>query len=257
MIEAREIHVKLGGTNILNGTSINVGVGRFVGLIGPNGSGKTTLLKCIYRALKPDGGAVFLDGKTLDSYSVKESARQTGVVAQHSEGGFEFSVLEMVMLGRAPHKKMLERDSARDTEIAVESLHAVGLAGFSEREFGTLSGGERQLVMLARALAQQTPCLILDEPTNHLDINRQLQLLSIVRNSGRTIIAAVHDLNIAAAYCDELYILSEGNIAAHGSPDEVLTPEIIRSVYGVDAELMRNRDNRLQIAFYPIGGIDR
>ncbi|MDR0906924.1 MAG: ABC transporter ATP-binding protein [Oscillospiraceae bacterium] len=251
-IEAREIRVRLDGTQILNGTSITVGEGRFVGLIGPNGSGKTTLLKCIYRALKPSGGAVFLDGKALSAYSVKESARKSGVVAQHSDGGFEFTVLEMVMLGRAPHKRALERDSARDNEIAFGALNAVGLASLAAREFGTLSGGERQLVLLARALAQQTPCLILDEPTNHLDINRQLQLMGIVKAAERTVVAAIHDLNIAAAYCDELYALSCGSVVAHGSPEEVLTPEIIREIYGVGAELLRTGDNRLQISFYPL-----
>ena len=251
-IETRDIKVRIDDTEILKGASITVGDSKFVGLIGPNGSGKTTLLKCIYRALKPSDGAVFIDGKSLNSYSIRESAKKNGVVAQHSDGGFEFSVLEMVMLGRAPHKKALDRDSPQDIAIALEALESVGLTKFSEREFGTLSGGERQLVMLARALAQQTPCLILDEPTNHLDINRQLQLMNIVKNSGRTVIAAVHDLNIAAGFCSEVYVLSNGKVIANGSPEEVLTPEIIREVYGVNAEMFRNREGKLIIAFYPI-----
>lgn len=246
---AKNIHVLLSGAKILNGVNIEADKGRFVGIIGPNGSGKSTLLKCIYRVLKPETGAIFLDGRELSGYTVKESAKRLGVVAQHSSSGFDFTVLEMVMMGRAPHKKALERDTAEDYRIAREALKTVGLASFEGRGISTLSGGERQRVILARALAQQTSCLILDEPTNHLDIKYQLQLLRIVKESGKTVISAIHDLNIAAKYCDTLYVLSGGEIKALGPPESVLTEELISDVYGVNAHIT-NGEMGMSIMFY-------
>lgn len=237
-LEVRGLRVSLDGHEILKNVNMAAGGGRFIGLIGPNGSGKTTLLKCVYRALQPNGGAVFIDGRELGEYTMRESAQKSAVVAQHGGGGFEFTVMEMVMMGRAPHKRAFERDGAEDVMIARVAIRDVGLEGFEERDFATLSGGERQLAALARALAQQTPCLILDEPTNHLDIRHQLKLMSIVKNSGRTAIAAMHDLNLAAMYCDELYAMAGGRIAARGTPREVLTPAFIKEVYGVDAEII-------------------
>ena len=194
------------------------GKGELVGIIGPNGSGKSTLLKCIYRVLKPAAGAVYLDGRELERYTCKESARRLAVVAQHNYYNFDFSVQDVVLMGRAPHKRALDRDSAEDYRIVREALETVGMADFAARSFSTLSGGEQQRVILARALAQQTPCLILDEPTNHLDINYQLQLMDLVRGLNRTVIAAVHDLNMAAMYCDRLYAVKDGEVVGAGTP---------------------------------------
>jgi len=247
-IATQNLNVRLSGAEILKGIDLKVDSGRFIGVIGPNGSGKSTLLKCIYRALKPDAGAVFLDGKALATYSVRESAKKVGVVAQHSIGGFDFTVQEMTMMGRAPHKKALERDTAADYQIVRDALRTVGMESFEERGFSTLSGGERQRVVLARALAQRTPCLILDEPTNHLDIKYQLQLMRIVKESECTVISAIHDINIAALYCDDLYVLSDGCIRAHGAPQAVLTQELIWEVYGVRATLTHDK-NGLHIVF--------
>ena len=152
-------------------------------------------------------------------------------------------------MGRAPHKKALERDNARDYEIVEEALKTVGMWEFRQRSFSTLSGGEQQRVILARALAQQTPCLILDEPTNHLDITHQLQLMKLVKQLDATIISAIHDLNIAAAFCDKLYALKDGEIVGYGTPEEVLTREFIQEVYEVEAEIARDRKGKIHILF--------
>ena len=248
-ISAKDIHLSYGEKEILKGVDIHSENGEFVGLIGPNGSGKSTLLKCIYRILKPNAGQVFLDEEELRAMSIKESARKMGVVAQHNYYNFEFTVREVVMMGRAPHKKALERDNAKDYEIVEEALKTVGMEGFAQRSFSTLSGGEQQRVILARALAQQTPCLILDEPTNHLDITHQLQLMRIVKNLSATVISAIHDLNIAAMFCDRIYALKEGRIIAQGTPREVLTEDFIRQVYQVDAEIAKDSSGQMHILF--------
>lgn len=248
-ISAKDIHLSYGAREILKGVDIDSENGEFVGLIGPNGSGKSTLLKCIYRILKPNAGQVFLDEEELRAMSIKESARKMGVVAQHNYYNFEFTVREVVMMGRAPHKKALERDNAKDYEIVEEALKTVGMEGFAQRIFSTLSGGEQQRVILARALAQQTPCLILDEPTNHLDITHQLQLMRIVKNLSATVISAIHDLNIAAMFCDRIYALKEGRIIAQGTPREVLTEDFIRQVYQVDSEIAKDSGGQMHILF--------
>lgn len=249
-IETKALEALLSGNHILKGIDVEIGDRELVGVIGPNGSGKSTLLKCIYRVLKPSGGAVYLDGKGLDSYAYKESARRLAVVAQHNYYNFEFCVQDVVLMGRAPHKRALDRDNAEDYKIVAEALETVGMSGFAKRSFSTLSGGEQQRVILARALAQQTPCLILDEPTNHLDIKYQLQLMDLVRGLDRTVIAAVHDLNIAAMYCDRLYAVKGGQIVGAGSPKELLTQDFIKEVYEVSARVMDDPDG-LHILFHP------
>ena len=248
-VEAEQVEVSYGARKILKEVSINAGEREFVGIIGPNGSGKSTLLKCMYRILKPEKGCIYLDGREMQSMSVRESARKMAVVAQHNYYNFEFSVSEVVLMGRAPHKKSLERDNARDYEIVEEALKTVGMWEFRQRSFSTLSGGEQQRVILARALAQQTPCLILDEPTNHLDITHQLQLMKLVKQLDATIISAIHDLNIAAAFCDKLYALKDGEIVGYGTPEEVLTRKFIQEVYEVEAEIARDRKGKIHILF--------
>ncbi len=252
-IETKAVEALLSGNHILKGIDLEIGDRELVGVIGPNGSGKSTLLKCIYRVLKPTKGAVYLDGKSLDSYSYRDSARRVAVVAQHNYYNFDFSVKDVVLMGRSPHKRALDRDTAEDWQIVAESLETVGMTAFADRSFSTLSGGEQQRVILARALAQRTPCLILDEPTNHLDIKYQLQLMDLVRSLDRTVIAAVHDLNIAAMYCDRLYAVKDGRIIGQGAPKALLTPEFIREVYEVDAQIMTDGDGRLHILFHPGG----
>ena len=168
--------------------------------------------------LQPSAGAVYLDGRSLEACSFRESAKRVAVLAQHNFYNFDFTVQDVVLMGRAPHKKALERDNAQDYHIVREALETVGMESFRTRSFSSLSGGEQQRVILARALAQQTPCLVLDEPTNHLDIKYQLQLMDIVKKLNRTIIAAIHDLNIAAMYCTFLYVMKDGKVVQAGPP---------------------------------------
>lgn len=250
-IRTDALHAMLGGTEILHGIDFTAGDRSLVGVIGPNGSGKSTLLKCIYLVLKPSEGAVFVDGQPLSEYRVRDSAKKIAVLAQHNFYNFEFTVQDVVLMGRAPHKRALERDSAADFKIVHEAMERVGVAPLRDRLFSTLSGGEQQRVLLARALAQQTPCLILDEPTNHLDIKYQLELLDLVRSLDRTVIAAIHDLNIAAMYCDTIFVMQSGRIVAAGAPRDVLTRSLIRSVYEVDADVFTDSDGLLRVLFYP------
>lgn len=238
----KELDVILGNKHILRNINIHVSNKEFVGIIGPNGSGKSTLLKCMYRILKSNNGTIIIDDKDINEFSIKETAKMMSVVSQHNNTEFDFTVLEMVLLGRSPHKKFLERDNKEDYDIVYESLEQVGMKDFAERSFSSLSGGERQRIVLARALAQRTECLILDEPTNHLDIKYQLQLMSIIKNLDVTIISAVHDLNIASLYCDKIYALKAGKIVAYGTPQQVLTEKVISDLYEVDCKVVEDRD---------------
>lgn len=248
-LSTENIRLSYGAQEILKGVSINGNTGEFIGIIGLNGSGKSTLLKCIYRILKPHAGQVFLDGEELSGISIRNSAKKMAVVAQHNYYNFDFSVMEVVLMGRAPHKKTMERDNAKDFQIAQKALETVEMEGFANRSFSTLSGGEQQRVILARALAQQTPCLILDEPTNHLDITHQIQLMKIVKNLKVTVISAVHDLNIAAMFCDRLYVLQDGEIVGQGTPQEVLTAEFIKKIYRVETEIVYDSAGQLHVLF--------
>lgn len=249
LISASNIDVTLGNAQILNSISINAQDKKFIGVIGPNGSGKSTFLKCVYRVLKPNGGIITLGNEHLDKMSVKESAKRMSVVAQHNFYNFDFSVEEVVLLGRSPHKKSMERDNAEDFKIVDESLEIVGMSDFKERSFSTLSGGEQQRIILARALAQKAQCLVLDEPTNHLDVKYQLQLLDIVKGLDLTVVCAIHDLNIASMYCDYIYVLDRGIVVAEGEPDSVLTKDLIKQVYEVDVNIYTDEQGVAHILY--------
>lgn len=246
---ATDIKMEIGNNQILKGVSIDSKSREFIGIIGPNGSGKSTLLKCIYRTLKPNNGCIMLGRQDISKMSVKESAKKLAVVAQHNYYNFDFSVGEVVLMGRSPHKKSLEPDNSEDYDIVNESLEKVGMLGFKNRSFSTLSGGEQQRVILARALAQQTPCLILDEQTNHLDIKYQLSLLNIVKSLNLTIISAIHDLNIASMYCDRLFVMKNGRIVGMGTPQEVLTKEFIKEIYDIDVEIVYDSKGDMHILY--------
>lgn len=251
-IKAEDIKVNIGEKNILKGINIDVDNKEFIGIIGPNGSGKSTFLKCLYKTLKPSSGIIKLDDINMTNISTKNSAKKMAVVAQHNYYDFDFKVEDIVLMGRSPHKKMMERDSKRDYDIVNEALEKVDMIKLKDRNFNTLSGGEQQRIILARALAQQTDCLILDEPTNHLDIKYQLQLMNTVKNLNIEVIAAIHDLNIALMYCDKIYVLKDGNIVSFGAPKEVLTKELIRDVYEVDAVINRDeQENIVNISYKP------
>ncbi len=251
-IKTEGVKLSIGNNNILKGIDINVENKEFVGIIGPNGSGKSTLLKCIYRNLKPSSGVIMLGDEDLSTIPIKESAKKLAVLSQHNYYDFDFKVYDIVLMGRSPHKNIMERDSKEDFEIVDDALEKVGMIDFKERSFNTLSGGEQQRIILARALAQQTDCLVLDEPTNHLDIKHQLQLMSIVKGLNIEVIAAIHDLNIALMYCDKIYVLKDGKIIAYGTPSEVMTKELIKEVYEVDAIINKDENGKLVSISYNI-----
>ena len=234
---------------VLNNISLNIKKNKFTGIIGPNGSGKSTLLKSMYRILQPTEGFIYIDGKELSKYSIRETAQKQAVLAQHNYYNFDFEVLDVVLMGRSPYKKAMEQDNAEDYLLAKESLKIVGMEAFMHSNFSVLSGGEQQRVMLARALTQNTQCLILDEPTNHLDIKYQIQLLNIVKTRGLTILAAIHDLNMAAMYCDEIIAMRNGCILKTGTPEDVFTKEFIYDVFEVQTEIIRRADGRLTIIY--------
>ncbi|BDR66562.1 ABC transporter [Clostridium tetani] len=236
-LSVENINVELGNKKIVHNACITVNKGEFVGLIGPNGSGKSTLLKTIYRICKPKSGAIYLDGKNLLTMPIKDMARELGVVSQFNHIAFDIKVEDMVLMGRSPHKKMLEQDNEQDYKIAREMLEKVDMLNYAKRSFSTLSGGEKQRVLLARTLAQQVELLILDEPTNHLDIKYQIQILNLVKSLKTTAVVALHDLNLAAAYCDKLYVMHNGNVVANGEPKDILTSQLIKEVYEVDCKI--------------------
>jgi len=248
-IQTDTIQVSFGSKTILRDISLAIQDKEFVGIIGPNGSGKSTFLKCLYRVLQPSGGKIFFDGTELSSLSHRDTALKMAVVAQHSTVNFDFSVLEMVLMGRAPYKGLLDRDQLDDYEIARHALAQVGLSDFESRNFNTLSGGEQQRVILARALAQRTECLVLDEPTNHLDIKYQLELMTIVKRLDATVVSAIHDLNLAAIYCDRIIALKDGHIVCSGTPQDVLSSDTIHHIYGVSAMVQTLPDGRLNIIY--------
>lgn len=219
----------------LRDASLQVGAGEFVGLIGPNGSGKTSLLRCAYRFTQPEHGEVRLDHRNVWKQSAKWCAQRIAVVLQEFPDAFGLRVDEVVAMGRTPHKALFDSDTPQDQQLVQQALASVGMQGFDDHAFGTLSGGEKQRVILARALAQQPQLLILDEPTNHLDPRYQLELLRLVKRLNIGTLASIHDLNLAAAFCDRLYVIDHGRIVASGTPHQVLTAELLRDVFGVEA----------------------
>lgn len=251
-ITTNDVDISVPGKRIVESATVYIDEGEFVGLIGPNGSGKSTLLKTIYRVMKKDSGDITLNGIHLDDLSLRESALKMAVVTQQNYYNFEFKVEDVVIMGRTPHKKAMETDNEEDRRVVADSLKKVNMLDFIGRTFSSLSGGEQQRIILAKALAQQTPCLILDEPTNHLDIEYQLEVLDIVKELKCTALCAMHDLNLAAQYCDRIYVINGGKIVCEGTPEEVITESMIQKIYGVRASVERHpKTGLLNIAYYP------
>ncbi|MFH8366432.1 ABC transporter ATP-binding protein [Streptomyces sp. NPDC018031] len=239
-LDIENVTVDVAGARLVDDLTLRADSGALVGLVGPNGSGKSTLLRCVYRALRPTAGAIRLDGTDLRTLSARDGARRLAALPQESTGEFGFTAAEVVAMGRLPHQSAAGRTSATDRELCTAALARVGAAHLADRNFHTLSGGEKQRVLIARALAQQPAVLVLDEPTNHLDIAQQLEVLALVRDAGLTVLAALHDLNLAAVHCDRLYVVAGGRIVASGTPHDVLTPELLADVFGVRAHRVRH-----------------
>jgi iron complex transport system ATP-binding protein len=226
---------------VLEDVSLEIPARDVVGILGPNGSGKTTLLRLLSGTRRPTRGRVLLDGRPLDAMSRRDVARRIAVVPQETELAFEYTVLEMVLMGRHPHLGLFELEGPRDLAIAREMLRATGTAVLENRRFSTLSGGEKQRVVIAAALAQASDVLLLDEPTASLDLAYQLDvarlLVDLNRSRGVTIAVSTHDLNLAATVCQHLVLLKNGRVLAQGRTQDVLTPANIRALYDVDADV--------------------
>ena len=254
-LQATDVSWSVEKRQILDSLGVDVRQGELAGIIGPNGSGKTTFLRTIYRVLRPDAGLITLDGDEVWKLSTRKAAQRTAVVLQETLGDFEFTAEEMVFMGRTPHKGLLDRETREDHRIVADALARVGMSDFAERSFSTLSGGEKQRVFVARALAQQARFLILDEPTTHLDIRYQLEILELVKSLGVTTLAALHDLNLAAAYCDRLFLIDNGRVVASGTPPDVLSPELLRDIFGVGTVVQTHpRTGKPHLVFYPLNG---
>lgn len=233
-LTAREISVEAGGHRIIEDISVTVADGRFVGVVGPNGCGKTTFLKSIYKVLTPTSGEVTLNGLDVLGSRPAVVARELAVVSQFQQMDFDLTVAQMVGLGRAPHQRLLGSSGRKDSLMVDRALTTVGLTDVASHSIHSLSGGERQRVALARAMVQDAGFMILDEPTNHLDVRHQLEVLTIVRNLGIGVLAALHDLHLAARFCDEVCLMSGGTLVTRGRPAEVLTADLVSRVYEVD-----------------------
>ena len=227
--------------NAVDGVSLAVPRGARLGILGPNGSGKTTLLKLLGGVLAPSSGEVTLDGRPMRQLGRRAVARRIAMVAQDTHPAFDYTALELVLMGRHPHLDAFEVESGDDIAIAEDALRATGTLDFMCRPFSTLSGGERQRVVIASALAQQPELLLLDEPTASLDPGFQIEiaelLLRLHRERGLGFVLSTHDLNLAASLCDTLVLMRDGNVVASGPVHDVLTPEHISSIYGIRAEV--------------------
>ena len=239
---------RAGAPRVVDDVSLAIAAGSMVGILGPNGSGKTTLLKMLSGTLTPSTGQVVFGGRPLAGWPRRDVARRIAMVPQETHAPFDFTVLDIVLMGRFPHLGTFALEGPADLAIAQQALASTGMSAFEGRPFATLSGGEKQRVVIASALAQSPELLLLDEPTASLDLGHQLDvqllLTKLNRDSGVTMVLSTHDLNLAAALCRELILLRAGRVIAQGPTEDVLTPEAVRALYGVDADVAR----------HPIGG---
>ncbi len=242
-LRAEAVSYAAAARTILAGITLSVRGGELVGLVGPNGAGKSTLLRVLDRILRPTAGRVLLDGKPLESFGPRQLARRLTLMSPDMQPVFDLPVLDVVLLGRYAHMRRLESLCEADRGRAREALATVGLGGFDERPFHELSTGERHLVIFARVLVQEAAALLLDEPTANLDITHRERIFALAAEAaagGRAVVAAIHDLNEAAAHCSRLVLLERGRVAADGAPEAVLRPEVLERVYGVRAVVSRS-----------------
>ena len=260
MIELRNVSLGYNGSPILNNINLKAMPGKMLGLIGPNGSGKSTLLKGITRVIHPFSGHIFIDGRNIGSMKREELARLMATVPQNPVLPEAFTAFEVVLMGRTPHLGLLRYEGKEDIAIAWRAMEATQIESLAERRVGELSGGERQRVVIARALTQQPKVILLDEPTAHLDIKHQIEILNLVKGlcleQDLTVVTAMHDLNLAAQYCDWLVMLNGGKIYTEGMPQNVLTAQNIKEVYGAEVCVFPHPINKLPTTLVTAGGND-
>ena len=257
IVSIRDVRASYGEARALDAFSLDVAAGELVGVLGANGAGKTTLVRLLSGVTKPAAGTVEVAGRPLASYSPRERARLVAVVPQETSIAFPFRVDEVVMMGRFPHLSRFGLEGEADRAIALAAMEATGVERFRDRAIGTLSGGERQLVLVARAIAQEAQVLVLDEPTSFLDLRHQLRLyetlVRLIAERGLTVIAVSHDLNLAAQYGDRLVLMRAGRVLAAGPPDSVLTEENLHLTYGLRLRVLRDERSGLPLVV-PGGG---
>ncbi|EME16453.1 ABC transporter ATP-binding protein [Rhodococcus triatomae] len=252
-VSAHDLVVRRGPRVVLTGIDLAVTSGTIIGLVGPNGSGKSTLLRSLYRVVEPDAGVVLVGGSDVwRDLTPRRLARTLAVVGQERPSEFAFTVGEVVMTGRTPHHRIGRGDTRGDVAVVEDALARVGMGEHTNRPMSELSGGEKQRVLLARALAQQPTVLVLDEPTNHLDIRAQLEIMELVAGLGVTTVMAVHELTLAAAYCDRIVLIDQGRIVADGDTRDVLDSDLLSAVFGVRVHCGDHPlTGRLQLSFAP------
>lgn len=251
-LECKRLSFSYDGAKILHNINLNIKRKEIFGILGPNGSGKSTLVRLISDFLSPDSGQIFLAGKNIASYAQEELTTRLAVLAQQPQVNFDFTVREIVSMGRKPYLKRWQGLTSADEEKINEALKVTKTYQFAERKINSLSGGERQRVFLAQTLAQDPDVLLLDEPTSGLDINYQLEIFNLIqelKEEGLTIVVVMHDLNLAAQYCDRLALLNQQQIKKVGSPKEVITVDNIKNVYGCEIEVKHNKDSRPYIKY--------
>lgn len=232
---------------VLKALSIDIEENRFYSIIGPNGTGKSTLLKLICNILSAHKESIYLQGEDLAKISMKQIARSMALVPQNTNVDFDFTVEEVVAMGRTPYMKRFQNTTKKDIDLVEDALHLTDTYHLKDKKINAISGGERQRVIIAKAIAQQTNILLLDEPVSHLDIHHQIAILNVLKDLQKrrklTVITVLHDLNLAASYSDELILLNNGNIQVCGAPEKVITEEHIKDVYNMEVTLINNPNN--------------
>lgn len=250
MLSTKELSFSVDQKELIHKITLDIPEGSFVGLIGPNGCGKSTLLKTIYRVNKASEGTVYIENQEMSTLSNREVARKMAVVTQENDVSFDFTVMEMMMIGRYAHRSTFANRDKGDAQICRDALASVGMLEFQDRSFLSLSGGEKQRVLIASAFARKSRLIIMDEPTNHLDIGYQFLILDIMKkHKDTTIFTSVHDMNMALRYCDYVIALKEGQIAAAGKPEEVITEELLHDLFKVNTKIHVNEDGSRYIQY--------
>ena len=255
-LEMRDIWFSYGTAQVLKGVGLAVAPGEMVGLVGPNGTGKSTLLNIASRTLKPQKGRVILGGVDIQELSHRQRASRVSMVPQSPAVPNGFNCMEVVLMGRNPHLGLMQWERPQDVEIVRHAMKLTGTEEFASRPIASLSGGERQRVFIARALSQEAPLLLLDEPTAHLDIGYQPAVLDLIQHvrteMGVSVLAAMHDISLAAQYCTRIVVLHQGSVYTSGTPEEVVTAEVVSAAFGARVAISRHPVHGTPVVF-PIG----